>query len=57
MEAYKCDDAEYILVGLGSVAGTMKIVADTLREQGIKAGVLKIRFYRPFPNEKDYGSH
>ncbi|MGE1062443.1 transketolase C-terminal domain-containing protein [Megasphaera paucivorans] len=51
IEAYKCDDAEYVLVGLGSVTGTMKIVADSLREEGIKAGVLKIRFYRPFPNE------
>ena len=49
VEAYKCDDAEAILITLGSVAGTTRCVVDELREQGKKVGLLKIRCMRPFP--------
>ncbi len=49
MEAYKCDDAEAILITLGSVAGTTRCVVDEMREQGKKVGLLKIRCMRPFP--------
>lgn len=48
-EAYKMDDAEVAIVVLGSTAGTAKVVVDELREQGIKAGLVKIRVFRPFP--------
>jgi pyruvate ferredoxin oxidoreductase alpha subunit len=48
-EAYKMDDAEFAIIVIGSTAGTTKTVVDTLREQGVKAGLLKIRLYRPFP--------
>ena len=48
-EEYKLDDADFALVIIGSSAGTAKDAVDKLREQGIKAGILKIRLYRPFP--------
>ncbi|WP_018248326.1 transketolase C-terminal domain-containing protein [Orenia marismortui] len=48
-EAYKLDDAEIATIALGSTAGTAKAAVDNLREQGIKAGLLKIRLFRPFP--------
>ena len=48
-EEYKLDDAELAIVCVNSTAGTTKFVVDKLREQGIKAGLLKIRVYRPFP--------
>lgn len=51
-EKYKLDDAEIAIVCMNSTAGTAKFTADKLREKGIKAGVLKIRVYRPFPAEE-----
>ena len=48
-EEYKLDDAELAIVCVNSTAGTAKYVVDKLREQGVKAGLLKIRVYRPFP--------
>lgn len=49
VEKYQLDDAEVALVIIGSTAGTAKAVVDSLREQGVKAGILKIRAFRPFP--------
>ncbi len=51
-EEYKLDDAEVAIVCMNSTAGTTKYVVDTLREKGIKAGLLKIRMFRPFPTEE-----
>ena len=51
-EEYKLDDAEVAIVCMNSTAGTTKYVVDNLREKGIKAGLLKIRVYRPFPGEE-----
>ncbi len=51
-EAYKLDDAEVAMVCLGSTAGTGKDAIDNLRKRGIKAGLLKIRVFRPFPAEE-----
>ena len=51
-EKYKLDDAEIAIVCMNSTAGTTKAVVDRLREQGVKAGLLKIRMYRPFPAEE-----
>jgi pyruvate/2-oxoacid:ferredoxin oxidoreductase alpha subunit len=48
-EAYRCEDAEYVLVTYGTIAGTAKVAADRLRDRGFRAGVLKIRYFRPFP--------
>lgn len=50
-EAYRMEDAEYAVVMIGSAAGTTKDAVDALRERGEKAGLLKIRLYRPFPAE------
>ncbi len=51
-EEYRLDDAEYALVIINSAAGTAKDAIDTLREQGKKVGLLKIRVFRPFPGEE-----
>ena len=51
-EEYKLDDAEVAVVCMSSTAGTTKYVIDELRKKGIKAGLLKIRVYRPFPAEE-----
>ena len=48
-EEYKLDDAEIAIVCMNSTAGTTKFVVDKLRSQGIKAGLLKVRVFRPFP--------
>jgi pyruvate ferredoxin oxidoreductase alpha subunit len=49
VEKYKCDDAEIIIVAMGSVCGTIKDVIDSLRNEGEKVGLLKLRVFRPFP--------
>ncbi len=49
LERYKLDDADVAVVALGSTCGTAKAAADAMREEGVKAGVLKLRVFRPFP--------
>ena len=51
-EEYRLEDAEYAIVLIGSAAGTAKDAIDRLREEGKKVGLLKIRFFRPFPGEE-----
>lgn len=51
-EEYRLEDAEYAIVIIGSAAGTAKDAIDRLREEGRKVGLLKIRFFRPFPGEE-----
>lgn len=51
-EGYELEDAEYVIVCMNSTAGTVKHTIDGLRAQGIKAGLLKVRVYRPFPGEE-----
>ncbi|MDR1522718.1 MAG: hypothetical protein LBS29_01980 [Endomicrobium sp.] len=51
-EKYQLDDAELAIVVIGSAAGTAKVVVNELRSKGIKAGILKIRVFRPFPAEQ-----
>jgi 2-oxoisovalerate ferredoxin oxidoreductase alpha subunit len=51
-EAYRCEDADWILITYGTIAGTAKVAADRLRNTGIKVGILKIRYFRPFPFEE-----
>ncbi len=48
---HRMDDAEVVLVAMGSLASEATVAADNLREQGCKAGVLGLRVYRPFPKE------
>ena len=50
IEPYRCEDAEYVLVGIGSYMETAQITVDYLREElGIKAGCLNVYCFRPFP--------
>ena len=51
-EEYKTEDADYIMLIMGSAAGTAKAAVDELREQGKKVGVLKLRVFRPFPEKE-----
>jgi pyruvate/2-oxoacid:ferredoxin oxidoreductase alpha subunit len=49
---YRAEDAEVLLTGMGSIATEATTAADMLREEGIRAGVVGIRVYRPFPREE-----
>ncbi|MCL6518257.1 MAG: pyruvate ferredoxin oxidoreductase [Armatimonadetes bacterium] len=51
-EEYYLDDAELAIVVLGSTAGTAKVVINELRKKGMKAGMLKLRVFRPFPEKQ-----
>ena len=51
-EEYKTEDADSIIICMGSSAGTVKDVIDELRKKGKKVGLIKIRLYRPFPKEE-----
>lgn len=51
-EEYKTEDADYIMLLIGSAAGTAKEAVDELRAEGKKVGVLKLRVFRPFPAEE-----
>ncbi|MCL5108279.1 MAG: pyruvate ferredoxin oxidoreductase [Chloroflexi bacterium] len=52
VEPYLMDDAEVAIVVMSSAAGTTRTVVDVLRDQGVKAGVLRIRSFRPFPKDE-----
>ena len=49
VEPYRMEDAEYVLVTLGSLTGSARIAVDMAREKGVKCGLVKIRSLRPFP--------
>lgn len=51
-EEYQMEDAELALVLIGSSAGTAKMAVDLLREKGVRAGLVKLRVFRPFPAEE-----
>jgi pyruvate ferredoxin oxidoreductase alpha subunit len=46
---YRMDDALIALIGLGSTMGTARLAVDRLRKKGIKAGLINLRLFRPFP--------
>jgi pyruvate ferredoxin oxidoreductase alpha subunit len=52
VDAYRLEDAEFAAICLGSTAGTMKTVVDALRQEGVKAGLLRLRTFRPLPVEE-----
>jgi phenylglyoxylate dehydrogenase alpha subunit len=52
IEQYKCEDAEIVLVTMGSCTGTARTVIDQKRDEGVKVGLIKVRMYRPFPKER-----
>ncbi|HRY08985.1 MAG TPA: 2-oxoacid:acceptor oxidoreductase family protein [Candidatus Nanopelagicales bacterium] len=47
--AYDCEDADYIMVGLGSITDDVRAVLPVLREQGLKVGVVSVKLLQPFP--------
>ncbi|MDO4289845.1 MAG: transketolase C-terminal domain-containing protein [Eggerthellaceae bacterium] len=49
VEAYRAEDADVVLVTLGSIAGLVRSVVDELRAEGVRAGLVRIRYMRPFP--------
>ena len=50
IDPYRCDDAEVVIVAMGSMANQFRVVVDRLRQDdGIRAGVLALQMYRPFP--------
>lgn len=55
-EEYRTDDADYIIVTLGSIAGLVRETVDKLRNDGRNVGLLRIRYLRPFPNEEIAGA-
>ncbi len=52
IDAYKIDDAEIAVVCVGSTSGTLKVLVDELRAEGLKAGLLRLRTFRPLPVEE-----
>lgn len=51
-EEYRTKDADYLMVIMGSAAGTAKAAVDELREEGHKVGIIKLRVFRPFPEKE-----
>lgn len=52
LDPYLLDDAEVAIVAMSSGAGTARVAVDLARDRGIKAGLLRVRSYRPFPTQK-----
>ncbi|AWR99198.2 transketolase C-terminal domain-containing protein [Metallosphaera hakonensis] len=52
IECYLCDDTEYLLASMGAWTGDARVAVDRVRSRGIRAGLLKIRTFRPFPKER-----
>ncbi|RUM92443.1 MAG: pyruvate ferredoxin oxidoreductase [Thermodesulfatator sp.] len=52
VETYRTEDAEVLLVGMGSICETAMTAVDEMRDQGQKVGLLKIRLWRPFPAQE-----
>jgi pyruvate ferredoxin oxidoreductase alpha subunit len=52
VETYKTEDAETVFITMGSIGETVSIAVDELRDQGQKAGLIKLRLWRPFPFEE-----
>lgn len=52
VEPYRMEEAEVALIGMGSMMGTVRYMVDELRGEGVKAGMMKLRLFRPFPAEE-----
>lgn len=52
IEKYKCEDAELILLAMGTIASEAKMAVENLRKEGLKVGAARIRVFRPFPKEE-----
>ncbi len=49
LDPYRLEDAEIAIVVVGSTAGTTRMIVDKLRARGVKAGMVRVRVFRPFP--------
>lgn len=54
IQTYRTDDADTVIVAMGSVVSTTKETIDGMREEGHKVGLVKLRVFRPFPKERLY---
>jgi phenylglyoxylate dehydrogenase alpha subunit len=52
IEEYRVEDAEIVLMALGSAASTAKAVIDLKRDEGVKVGLVRLRCFRPFPCDR-----
>jgi pyruvate/2-oxoacid:ferredoxin oxidoreductase alpha subunit len=52
IEEYRTEDAEFLLITMGSAASTAKVVIDNKRDEGFRVGLVRIRTFRPFPLER-----
>jgi pyruvate/2-oxoacid:ferredoxin oxidoreductase alpha subunit len=52
IEKYQCEDADLVLVTMGTMGSEAKITVDNLRRDGLKVGSARVRVYRPFPREE-----
>lgn len=52
LEEYRCDDAEAVIVAMGTIASTSRAAIDRLRNEGKPVGLVKLKSYRPFPTEE-----
>lgn len=51
VEPYMLDDAKFVFVGLGTICGTARVVIDKMRKEGKKVGMMKLKSFRPFPED------
>jgi pyruvate ferredoxin oxidoreductase alpha subunit len=49
-EEYQCDDADVVVVSMGTLGKEAEVAVDMLRKEGIRAGSMRLRWFRPFPN-------
>ena len=56
VEEYLCEDADVVIVAMGTLGKEAEVAADLLRKEGIKAGVMRIRWLRPFPLDMKIGN-
>ncbi|KAA8923518.1 pyruvate ferredoxin oxidoreductase [Thermoplasma sp.] len=52
VERYRMDDADYAIIAMGTVASTARFVVDKLRGKGMNVGLIRIRYFRPFPYDE-----
>jgi len=52
IEKYKCDDADLVLLSMGTIGGEAKLTVEKLRKEGLKVGSARVRVFRPFPVEE-----
>jgi pyruvate ferredoxin oxidoreductase alpha subunit len=50
LDEYRCEDADVVVVAMGTLGMEAQVAVDQLRNEGIKAGCMRIRWFRPFPH-------